>query len=1591
MTITIEQSQDSSRREYNTLECDVPENLDGNVTAMISEAVKRIIASQTSLATQKGNKLDKAIEQITKQVVAAYSDQESDQEDRYATPPSRIHHTQRQPAHVAHSTVVAYQSRPMHIVQGTVVPDFRLPDTSNKYPSRSSISGFRDESDLPPPPPRSPGGGSNRPGAYLSRVINKTRDPELTNLFSEDKEKERGYFYVTGTGPSVNGNKTLVDDVVMKVQAAGHNRQPSIEVILSESESDMETPVMSRKQYPNLKDIKEEKPDVPPLSPSPPKPKPRKTKPERPKLPESMRNKPERPKLQESMKLDLNQSPGNTDKPYYVPKESWKVCSGCDDDSNEKRMKSPSVSSPVTTTRVTSPVITPRGTTTITSPTGETTTIKGILKSPRPTSFIENGSAFPTETMEKSKSSSDIPKVLSPTLATRPEVPKKPYRSVLQTPVQNIKTPYDVKKQFESPSPRLSHENTDKTKKDFLVEKELHVQATRNAPKEKSDIPVAFPYGKPTKIDIEFEKKQREWKAQRSLSPSPRSSLVMVDIDIDGSKLDKKKPARSRSVEDLKKKLNKIKLKAPSGIPGDKDWERAEKKLDDSRELLIARSEGYRSRGDSFSSDNSNSMYYSTEGIKRSKSLGTLAGQFFNDRKSYTSLIETDLDTGLSTHIPLVQETDIDEMIAKSKSMTNLHIATNFKEFAMDNEEANKQNRSTEVLSGQSSNSSYKSAYEMLPENGMNDHRSRSAHELRITESLNRLSLPDWYKAHDPQQRPISLVHTKPRLPYEIGSENDYKQRRDRSLSPNQDILPSKPIILSQRVSRTISRSPTSSTCSTPVSGPPSFELPSAKFRQRSPSPLQTVKTPEPAPPLPPRDYPKRETPARDAYLRMKASTDPDTWEPLSSRSSRSHSPQVPASPNYVSSFNFDSLKKNRSEPESSSMQSSIHFGYPYDTSSALSIPHSMQNDQYKHTPEHAERVTMHETFGQPGRYVTEKYISIGQSDSNRSSTVSDGPSPSGTNQMPNYKTEWSSDSGVASMDYHQKRLSSAYTPGQTVTDLVEDLQIDTDQNVQPRDSGIDTGSPDGAYVKMLNTLDNEQKEIKDIADEITSPYNPGTKSILRDKGDKQADNRSNRSSFPVLSLSSSPGMKRRSFRSSESLRSLKEPEANTVTVALTETDFGKDKEKDQSRHSTLNSSRGSHTLEEVLDGLLAIPPPPGNPDDEEDEEDFEDFGQVDTKRFDEDTPRGRNFHILRQAETPRNSMASVKAKSIESLNKMQAELDGDDEDEVDGGEYNPPTSDVEVDEDEIIVQCRNTKCGKKTSLSQARKSYKSCHNCFTYYCGRECRKEHWERHKRKCLFSRINSGCKHVIKKVQNSESISEELSTIARTGYLSKGRGCVMLVFQTPEQADLFLMKGLSVLTTEPNYASVKEVHESEVFGSQEEELVNMCKTYNPELKYVLEVAVVTTGEVQTWPIPRRDGMTIKKCAKVRLHTAVTASKQNKREEPDTTLILTAVPGSEFTENMEERKAREICFINIQRKLRQRGVSLRHNYPDTYKKLCAYVADNEHFTPITLYPVDATTGKRFMCLIMPNSEPEADWMYNPALLDDLGLHTSV
>ncbi|GFO45600.1 phosphohistidine phosphatase isoform a [Plakobranchus ocellatus] len=170
------------------------------------------------------------------------------------------------------------------------------------------------------------------------------------------------------------------------------------------------------------------------------------------------------------------------------------------------------------------------------------------------------------------------------------------------------------------------------------------------------------------------------------------------------------------------------------------------------------------------------------------------------------------------------------------------------------------------------------------------------------------------------------------------------------------------------------------------------------------------------------------------------------------------------------------------------------------------------------------------------------------------------------------------------------------------------------------------------------------------------------------------------------------------------------------------------------------------------------------------------------------------------------------------------------------------------------LVRCHAPDCGKTATLDIARHLYKNCHNCRgTYYCCRKCRRHDWERHKRDvCHGSRVSSACKHVIQFCGLHPEVKAVLSRLARRGFLSSGRGCVMLGFPDLHAAEEFLCYGFKspkkgspsskALELLPVYVSLKELQGSKMYGGGEilDRLLTLCERYNPDLKFLLNVGI-------------------------------------------------------------------------------------------------------------------------------------------------------
>lgn len=280
-------------------------------------------------------------------------------------------------------------------------------------------------------------------------------------------------------------------------------------------------------------------------------------------------------------------------------------------------------------------------------------------------------------------------------------------------------------------------------------------------------------------------------------------------------------------------------------------------------------------------------------------------------------------------------------------------------------------------------------------------------------------------------------------------------------------------------------------------------------------------------------------------------------------------------------------------------------------------------------------------------------------------------------------------------------------------------------------------------------------------------------------------------------------------------------------------------------------------------------------------------------------------------------------------------------------------------------VKCRYSKCGKiSNKTSDAGKQYKNCHNCTYIYCSRECRRAHWEKHRKLCLFSRVGALCRQVLAAAKEQKETLHQLSLLARQGFLSQGSGAVKLFFSSPECADKFIEGKETNSLPEPVYVGWADLQPSEMGPNLYKDLIKMCKTYNPDTRFVLYVSVCVVSEVPATGAVKWERQLVSRCAKIRLCKSVLETITPTHDAQKSKDHSVKPPGGNNSNH-----CRELSFVNVQKQLKQRGVSLRKQFPDVYQKLCAYVeGKTDKFSPVTIYPRDVGTGKSFMCIIMPD-----------------------
>ncbi|XP_065356440.1 serine-rich adhesin for platelets [Calliphora vicina] len=310
----------------------------------------------------------------------------------------------------------------------------------------------------------------------------------------------------------------------------------------------------------------------------------------------------------------------------------------------------------------------------------------------------------------------------------------------------------------------------------------------------------------------------------------------------------------------------------------------------------------------------------------------------------------------------------------------------------------------------------------------------------------------------------------------------------------------------------------------------------------------------------------------------------------------------------------------------------------------------------------------------------------------------------------------------------------------------------------------------------------------------------------------------------------------------------------------------------------------------------------------------------------------------------------------------------------------------------ELQIKCRNNKCDRTATPADAKKYYKSCHNCTYLYCSRECRRAHWEKHRKACLHSRVSNLCRQVLASCKDDSDSLRHLSLLARKGFLSQGRGVVRILFRSPESAEGFIKNGFQCMG-EASYVRWPDLMPAEMGLELYSELLKLSTEYRPDSKMLVYVAVCVVSEAPGMgqaPV-RWERQLVSRCAKLKLCKTVLAELEQQQQPLPLPVTVVAVPEPTtevliLTFNPQLRSStaqRELVLSNILDILSRRGVILRKHYPEIFQRLQTFTeGQTDKFNPVTLHPRDSHTGQNFVCIIMP-VQSETEIIKLPSIAD--------
>lgn len=322
-----------------------------------------------------------------------------------------------------------------------------------------------------------------------------------------------------------------------------------------------------------------------------------------------------------------------------------------------------------------------------------------------------------------------------------------------------------------------------------------------------------------------------------------------------------------------------------------------------------------------------------------------------------------------------------------------------------------------------------------------------------------------------------------------------------------------------------------------------------------------------------------------------------------------------------------------------------------------------------------------------------------------------------------------------------------------------------------------------------------------------------------------------------------------------------------------------------------------------------------------------------------------------------------------------------------------------------LHISCGGPSCTKSAvPVSQAvNQDWCACANCYTLYCSQACRsssERSLQDHPSDCSFARAKRACTRVLRNLSPKQLTG--LTALAKTGVTRLGRGGILLSFALIRHAEVFLQQSLTQsflnetasetileharrgwekfhqpspggLLAPPIYLTINELEQLD------STVAAPCHAYVPSTSMVL-IIVICAYEL----IARPDGRPVH-LFKQSLILPFQSHQDTQNDSPEEVIVKKPQPLNSVTKRVVTQtngllnrtvpatttSSREAYMMRLQRILRERGVSLRHHYPAIYTQIANFVETGVPFTSIRLSFHDFILQEEVICTIHPMADP--------------------